>query len=96
MIENKYKFIGPNHIKRARKTTAGTLAHALSEILYCGDVRDGKYAREFAVKNEHLAVGSKLPLSCFADDDHKTWTVERVLREVRDHLECLAIREVVD
>lgn len=91
--------IGPKTIEKACETRSGHLASLLDRALYSGDVCEVTMsgfvtpARRFVLPEETYA-GDDLPKEFQKEGKPSYFESERLLREVRDHLEWLAIREV--
>jgi hypothetical protein len=93
--------VGPKAIERASRTKPGQLAVLLNEILYHADtkvVTEGEHKYSRFVCTEDVYISSKIntesTLSCTKGKQRAA--TEAILQEIRDYLEWVSIREVVE
>lgn len=89
--------IGPETRKKAAKTQSGRFAAALSRILYNADTKTSESGiRHLFTPAETFCGDDELPDGVpLKDPPHTYFDTEKLLRELRDHLEWLAFREVL-
>ena len=82
--------IGPETWKKAGKTKSGQLANLLNRIDYAAVVDDDRYT---LCNMCYVSDTDGLPEGIVIDAGHIN--VELAIKEIRDHLEWLALEEVI-
>ncbi len=85
----KPDYIGPETIEKASRTISGRFAAAIDRLLYHGDYKTSESGMK-----QYITSASVTATGLPGATNHVIDT-ESLLREVRDHLEMLALREVI-
>jgi len=85
--------IGPETMAKAAATQSGRFAAAISRILYGADTKTSESGiKYFQTPAKTFCGADALPDGIYIADSFDT---ETMLRELRDHLEWLALKEVI-
>lgn len=85
----KPSYIGPETIAKASLTISGRLAAAIDRLLYHGDYKTSESGMK-----QYITSASVQGTGLAGATNHLIET-DTLLREIRDHLEMLALREVI-